>query len=104
QAADDTADVLESLNPDDDVDSVAWIKQQPLPYPAAGCSGAVHKQGDGGAALGSSPAHACGQAQRHDRRQRVGADVDWADDARLIQRGQGATPRSLLPCRTGMEP
>uniref|UniRef100_A0A453QG60 superoxide dismutase n=1 Tax=Aegilops tauschii subsp. strangulata TaxID=200361 RepID=A0A453QG60_AEGTS len=34
QAADDTADVLESLNPDDDVDSVAWIKQQPLPYPA----------------------------------------------------------------------
>uniref|UniRef100_A0ACD5ZIZ2 Uncharacterized protein n=1 Tax=Avena sativa TaxID=4498 RepID=A0ACD5ZIZ2_AVESA len=28
----ETADVLESLNPDD-VDSVYWIKQQPLPYP-----------------------------------------------------------------------
>ncbi|VAI69077.1 unnamed protein product [Triticum turgidum subsp. durum] len=36
QAADasgDAADVLESLNPGDD-SSVAWIKQQPLPYPA----------------------------------------------------------------------
>ncbi|KAE8802417.1 Superoxide dismutase [Hordeum vulgare] len=33
QAADDAADVLDSLNPDD-ADSVAWIKQQPLPYPA----------------------------------------------------------------------
>ncbi|VAH99039.1 unnamed protein product [Triticum turgidum subsp. durum] len=33
QAADDAADVLESLNPDD-ADPVAWIKQQPLPYPA----------------------------------------------------------------------
>ncbi|KAM3206626.1 hypothetical protein ACQJBY_062007 [Aegilops geniculata] len=36
QAADaigDAADVLESLNPDD-ADSVAWIKQQSLPYPA----------------------------------------------------------------------
>ncbi|KAM0913899.1 hypothetical protein ACQ4PT_011874 [Festuca glaucescens] len=31
-ASGDTADVLESLNPDD-VASVYWIKQQPLPYP-----------------------------------------------------------------------
>uniref|UniRef100_A0A0A9GH83 Uncharacterized protein n=1 Tax=Arundo donax TaxID=35708 RepID=A0A0A9GH83_ARUDO len=36
----------------------------PLPF---GCSGAIHKQGDGGAALGSSSANACREAQRHDR-------------------------------------
>lgn len=45
QAADaigDATNVLESLNPDD-ADSVAWIKQQPLPYPAVSTKVAVHK-------------------------------------------------------------
>jgi hypothetical protein len=38
----DTADALELLNPDD-VASVYWIKQQPLPYPTVSTKVPVYK-------------------------------------------------------------
>jgi hypothetical protein len=77
----------ESSDTDEDA-SVSWIEQQPLPYPSVstqiptcgfaqsssdncvmgnvGCPRAIHQQGDGGTALGSSSEHSRREAQWHD--------------------------------------